>query len=64
MYKTRKDISTSDMDKIILTIEIISTERKIMLLSCCYSPPKGITENLTAILLYFRESRIRKREVL
>ena len=50
MYKIRKDVSISDTDKIILTIEIISTESKNMLLSCCYRPPKGITENLTAYL--------------
>ena len=50
MYKIRKDVSISDTDKIILTIGIISTESKNMLLSCCYRPPKGITENLTAYL--------------
>ena len=50
MYKIRKDLSISDKDKEILTIEIISKESKNMLISCCYRPPKGITENLTAYL--------------
>ena len=50
MYKIRKDLSISDKDKKILTTEIISKESKNMLLSCCYRPPKGITENLTAYL--------------
>ena len=50
MYKIRKDLSISDKDKEISTIEIISKESKNMLISCCYRPPKGITENLTAYL--------------
>ena len=50
MYKIRKDLSISDKDKEILTIEIISKESKNVLSSCCYRPPKGITENLTAYL--------------
>ena len=50
MYKIRKDLSISDTDKEILTIEIISKESKNMLLSCCYRPHKGIAENLTAYL--------------
>ena len=50
MYKIRKDLSISDKDKEILTIEVISKEGKNMLISCCYRPPKGITENLTAYL--------------
>ena len=50
MYKIRKDLSISDKDKEMLTIEIISKESKNMLISCCYRPPKGITENLPAYL--------------
>ena len=50
MYKIRKDLSISDEDKEILTIEIISKQCKNMLLSCCYRPLKGLTENLTAYL--------------
>ena len=50
MYKIRKDLSISDKGKEILAIEIISKESKNMFLSCCYKPPKGITENLTAYL--------------
>ena len=50
MCKIRKDLSISDKDKEILTIEIISKESKNMLRSCCYRPPKDITENVTAYL--------------
>ena len=50
MYKIRKDLSISDKDKEILTIEITSKESKNMSISCCYRPPKGITENVTAYL--------------
>ena len=50
MYKIRKALSVSDKDNEILTNEIISKESKDMLLSCCYMPPKGITENLTNYL--------------
>ena len=50
MYKIRKDLSISDKDKEILTIEIISKESNNMLISCCYRPPKGIMENLTVYL--------------
>ena len=50
MCEIRKDISISNKDKEILTIEIISKESKTMLISCCYRPPKDITENLTAYL--------------
>ena len=35
MYKIRKDLSISDKDKEILTIEIISKESKNVLSSCC-----------------------------
>ena len=50
MYKIRKDLSISDKDKEILTIEITSKESKNMLLSCCYRSPKGIMEILTTYL--------------
>ena len=50
MYKIMKDLSITDKDKEILAIEIIIKESKNMLLSCCYRPPTGITENLTAYL--------------
>ena len=36
IYKVRKDLSISDKDKEILTIEIISKESKNILLSCYY----------------------------
>ena len=64
MYKIRKDLSISDKDKEILTIEDISKESKNMLLSCCYRPPKGITENLTHYLaLIFEGVHMRKIKV-
>ena len=50
MYKITKDLPISDKDKEILTIETTSKESKNMLISCCYRPPKGVTENLTAYL--------------
>ena len=63
MYKIRKDLSISDKDKEILTIEAISKESKNILLSCCYRPPKGITENLTACLTsIFQEVQNEKKE--
>ena len=53
IYEIRKDLSSFDKDKGILTIEIISKESKIMLISCCYRPAKGITEILTVYLSIF-----------
>ena len=50
MHKIRRDLSISDKDKEVLTIETFNKESKNMLLSCCHRPPKGITENLTAYL--------------
>ena len=49
MHKIRKDLSISDKDKEILTIEIVSKGSKNMLLSCCYGLPKGITEILASM---------------
>ena len=63
MYNIIKDLFVSDKDKEILTIEIISKESKNMLLSCCYRPPKGVTENLTAYLTsIFKRIRNEKKE--
>ena len=46
MYKIRKDLSISDKNKEILTIEIVSKGSKNMLLSCCYGPPKEILASM------------------
>ena len=64
MYKNKKYLSISDKDKEILTIEIISKESKNMFISCCYRPPKGITENLTAYLAsIFQGVRNEKKKI-
>ena len=65
MYNIIKDISNSDKDKEILTTKIINKESKTMLLSCCYRPPKGITENLTAYLTsIFQRVENEKKKIL
>ena len=44
MYKIRDDLSTSDCDREILSIEIINNENKNTIISCCYKPPNGNTK--------------------
>ena len=63
MYKIRKDLSISDKDKEILTIEIISKESKNMLISCCYRPPKRITKTLTAYPSIFQGVQNEKKKI-
>ena len=43
----RNDLRVSDKDKEILTIEISRENYKNILLSCCYRPPNGDSENLS-----------------
>ena len=50
-YKVRNDLSVSDKNTEILTIEIINKETKNILLSCVYKPPTGDNEVLSTFLL-------------
>ena len=44
------DLCVSDKDKEILTIEVARKNYKNILLSCCYRPPNGDSENLSTFL--------------
>ena len=46
----RNDLCVSDKDQEILTIEISRENDKNILLSCCYRPPNGDSENLSTFL--------------
>ena len=46
----RNDLCVSDKDKEILTIEVSRENDKNILLSCCYRPPNGDSENLSTFL--------------
>ncbi|XP_065683499.1 uncharacterized protein LOC136096317 [Hydra vulgaris] len=46
----RGDLSISDSDEEVLTIEIESNQTKNLLISCCYRPPAGMSENLSMFL--------------
>ncbi|XP_065684402.1 putative uncharacterized protein DDB_G0289263 [Hydra vulgaris] len=50
LYNVRRDMSVSDENKKILTIEIINKKSKNLLISCCYRPPTGRTEDLSNFL--------------
>ena len=47
MYKIRNDLSISDCDREVLTIEIINEETKNFLISCCYRQPRGDTSKFS-----------------
>ena len=67
MCKIRKDLSISDKDKEIMTINIISTvikESKNMLFFSCYKSTKGIMENITAHLSSTFQSLQNEKKVL
>jgi hypothetical protein len=49
-YCVRNELSVSDRDKEIVTIEITNNKTKNILLSCCYRPPDGVSENLSMFL--------------
>ncbi|MBY0581213.1 MAG: endonuclease/exonuclease/phosphatase family protein, partial [Rickettsiales bacterium] len=49
-YTIRSDMSVSDTDQEILTIELINKNSKNIIISCCYRPPTGRTENLSKYL--------------
>ena len=57
VYYVRNDLSASDSDKEILTIEIMNNQSKNILLSCCYRPPDGVSENLS---IFFEKSIFKK----
>lgn len=46
----RGELSVSDCDKDVLTIEIENKKTKNLLISCCYRPPGGVSENLSMFL--------------
>ena len=50
MRKLRSDLCVSDKYKEILTIEISKENDRNILLSCCYRPTGGDSENLSAFL--------------
>jgi hypothetical protein len=47
----RPDMSISDGDKEVLTIEITTKNNKNILLSCCYRPPSGVIEQFNSFLI-------------
>ncbi|XP_065673886.1 uncharacterized protein LOC136090837 [Hydra vulgaris] len=49
-YKVRIDLSVSDEDKEIATIELIINKGKNILISSCYRPPDGACENFSSYL--------------
>ena len=49
-YKVRNDLSSSDCDREILTIEVTNSETKNFIISCCYKPPGGNTQNFNESL--------------
>ena len=50
MYRVRNDLSVSDCDREILTIEVINNGTKNFLVSCCYKPPRANTNNFNISL--------------
>ena len=44
-YKIRNDLCTSDGDREILTIELLTKSTKNIIVSCCYKPPDGNWKN-------------------
>jgi hypothetical protein len=50
VHNVRNDMCVSDNDKEIVTIEIPNNKKKSILLSCCYRPPDGASENLSFFL--------------
>ena len=49
-YNLCNDLCVCDKDKEIITIEIYRENDKNILLSCCYRPPNGDSENLSTFL--------------
>ena len=57
MHYVRNDLSVSDENKEILTIEIVNNQTKNILLSCCYRPPDGLGKNLS---IFFEQNIFKK----
>ena len=55
MYKIRNDLSISDCDREILSIEIINNEGKNFIISCCYKPPNGNVKKFNEFLNHIFE---------
>ncbi|XP_065667661.1 uncharacterized protein LOC136087957 [Hydra vulgaris] len=49
-FINRPDLSISDGDKEVLSIEILTKNAKNIILSCCYCPPNGVIEDFNAFL--------------
>ena len=47
VYRVRDDLSTSDDDREILTLELTPSVGRHLLISCAYLPPQGITLNFS-----------------
>ncbi|XP_065651287.1 uncharacterized protein LOC136079476 [Hydra vulgaris] len=50
-FINRPDMSISDADKEVLTIEILAKKTKNILLSCCYRPPSGEINSFKSFLI-------------
>ena len=61
-YCFMNDLSVSDWDKEIVTIEITNNQTKNILLSCCYRPPDGVSENLSMFLQQIIKKRINDKK--
>ena len=61
-YKIRKDLSEFDEHKEILLLELSCKNSSNILLSCCYKPPKGVSDILTRFLKQvFKKSTAEKK---
>ena len=59
----RLDLTVSDDDKEVLTIEILTQKNKNILLSCCYRPPSGVIKHFNTFLndVIFKKSNREKK---
>ena len=58
-WNLRHDLCVSDKDKEFITTEISRENGKNILLSCCYRPPNGDSENLS----WFLQNKIIEKSV-
>ena len=49
-YKIRHELSISNKDSEVLTIEIINNKSKNYIITCCYRPPRGNSKALSEFL--------------
>ena len=50
IYKIRNELSISNSDSEVLTIEIINDKSKNYIITCCYRPPRGNSKTLSEFL--------------